>query len=69
MAFRGTEATNLLNWRTNLTINMTRHRSLGGTHDGALFTSLGRDWTQAVLSDRRHHGSWCDDAPLSMPRL
>lgn len=34
IAFRGTEATNLLNWRTNLTINMTAHRLLGGVHDG-----------------------------------
>lgn len=34
IAFRGTEATNLLNWRTNITINMTRHKTLGGIHDG-----------------------------------
>lgn len=34
IAFRGTEAFNLLNWRTNFTINMTRHRRLGGVHDG-----------------------------------
>eukprot|EP00208_Stichococcus_sp_RCC1054_P003189 CAMPEP_0206136652 /NCGR_PEP_ID=MMETSP1473-20131121/1891_1 /ASSEMBLY_ACC=CAM_ASM_001109 /TAXON_ID=1461547 /ORGANISM="Stichococcus sp, Strain RCC1054" /LENGTH=812 /DNA_ID=CAMNT_0053529351 /DNA_START=361 /DNA_END=2799 /DNA_ORIENTATION=- len=58
IAFRGTEATNLLNWRTNITINMTRHKTLGGIHDGfyaALFhrpagggTSLFEDIVQAL---------------------
>lgn len=33
-AFRGTEATNLLNWRTDIQINMTLHKNLGGIHDG-----------------------------------
>ena len=28
--FRGTEATNLLNWQTNITINMTCRDGLGG---------------------------------------
>ena len=30
VAFRGTEATNLLNWQTNITINMTCRDGLGG---------------------------------------
>ena len=30
MSFRGTEATNLLNWQTNITINMTARDGLGG---------------------------------------
>ena len=31
VSFRGTEATNLLNWQTNITINMTCRDGLGGT--------------------------------------
>ena len=30
VSFRGTEATNLLNWQTNITINMTTREGLGG---------------------------------------
>jgi hypothetical protein len=33
-SFRGTEATNLLNWRTDIQINMTIHENLGGIHEG-----------------------------------
>lgn len=33
-SFRGTEATNLLNWRTDIQINMTLHENLGGIHEG-----------------------------------
>ena len=30
VAFRGTEATNLLNWQTNIRVNMRQHERLGG---------------------------------------